>query len=112
MGQPAAGVAPGGTVSANRIVSIRETTATPFVITSCPSGGFVYGTGPLWKFGAVYAPVNSLNAVVVCPATMFDAIGAGEPNTPARIPAITPVMCWVVNTAPVTTSSGESSPPI
>src|SRR6266850_7412612 len=110
IGQPPAGVGPFGTLSANRIGSMRWTIAAPSPPTWISPPELVYGTLPLWKFGAVYVPVHSEKLVDCRPAMTFAATGAGVPNTPLRSAGPTNVACWVVNTAAETTSVRSSSP--
>src|SRR5690242_9111132 len=110
IGQPVAGVGPVGTASANRIGSMRCTIAAPSAPTWISPPELVYGTSPVWKFGAVYVPVHSVKLVEVMASVSPLATGAGVPNTPLRIAGAMNVACWVVNTAAETTSARSSSP--
>src|SRR5512140_3827281 len=105
IGQPFAGFVPTGTVSANRIGSMRWTTAAPSAPITISPPDDRYGGWPVWKFGALYVPVHSVYVACEAPTITFAATGAGVPNTPLRSAGPTNVACSVVNTAAETTWS-------
>src|SRR5213082_121598 len=103
IGQPVAGVAPGGTVSAKRMASVRCTIATPSAPTWISPPIDWYGGIPVWKFGAEYLPVHTSYGPALPVSTTLVPTGAAVASTPLSIAIPTVDACCVVNTAASTT---------